>query len=151
VLCTVNTILNQIILVMASCCGQQSSPIVAAPVTSSHTPYRTPKSVRRGKASSNHRILGTPDYLAPELLLHQEHGKCYGSDAKSAVFYVWKQTGFWKRKPWLFFNVCIFLAHVSLSRYFISKLSPASGKTCAILPNVVKGHPITGHEGPQGE
>jgi serine/threonine protein kinase len=68
---------------------QQSSPVVAAPLTSNHTPYRTPKSVRRGKPSSNHRILGTPDYLAPELLLHQEHGKCCRSEA---VFDVWKQT-----------------------------------------------------------
>lgn len=33
------------------------------------TPYRTPKSVRRGFMGSNERILGTPDYLAPELLL----------------------------------------------------------------------------------
>lgn len=40
-----------------------------------HTPFRTPKSVRRGKvASSDQRILGTPDYLAPELLLRQGHG-----------------------------------------------------------------------------
>ncbi|XP_057333999.1 serine/threonine-protein kinase greatwall [Microplitis mediator] len=37
------------------------------------TPYRTPKSVRRGDKSDN-RILGTPDYLAPELLLKQGHG-----------------------------------------------------------------------------
>lgn len=34
------------------------------------TPYRTPKSVRRCEMDvSNERILGTPDYLAPELLL----------------------------------------------------------------------------------
>lgn len=33
------------------------------------TPFRTPKSVRRGIAASCERILGTPDYLAPELLL----------------------------------------------------------------------------------
>lgn len=33
------------------------------------TPFRTPKSVRRGVMESNERILGTPDYLAPELLL----------------------------------------------------------------------------------
>ena len=32
------------------------------------TPYRTPKSVRRADAGNN-RILGTPDYLSPELLL----------------------------------------------------------------------------------
>jgi len=66
---------------MASFFTQQSSPVVAASLTSNNTPYRTPKSVRRGKPSSEHRILGTPDYLAPELLLHQEHGKCYRSEA----------------------------------------------------------------------
>lgn len=33
------------------------------------TPFRTPKSVRRGFMGSDERILGTPDYLAPELLL----------------------------------------------------------------------------------
>lgn len=37
------------------------------------TPYRTPKSVRRGNWSSEQRIFGTPDYLAPELLLRQGH------------------------------------------------------------------------------
>ncbi|XP_031626005.1 serine/threonine-protein kinase greatwall [Contarinia nasturtii] len=39
-----------------------------------HTPFRTPKSVRRNQAASNERILGTPDYLSPELLLSQKHG-----------------------------------------------------------------------------
>lgn len=34
-----------------------------------NTPFRTPKSVRRGVRISEQRILGTPDYLAPELLL----------------------------------------------------------------------------------
>ncbi|XP_036616221.1 serine/threonine-protein kinase greatwall isoform X1 [Trichosurus vulpecula] len=39
------------------------------------TPYRTPKSVRRGAAPvDGGRILGTPDYLAPELLLSSSHG-----------------------------------------------------------------------------
>lgn len=34
------------------------------------TPFRTPKSVgRRAMINSDERILGTPDYLAPELLL----------------------------------------------------------------------------------
>ena len=33
------------------------------------TPFRTPKSVRRNQAASSERILGTPDYLSPELLL----------------------------------------------------------------------------------
>ncbi|XP_049633721.1 serine/threonine-protein kinase greatwall isoform X4 [Suncus etruscus] len=41
----------------------------------SGTPYRTPKSVRRGVAPvDDGRILGTPDYLAPELLLGRAHG-----------------------------------------------------------------------------
>ncbi|XP_066441590.1 serine/threonine-protein kinase greatwall-like isoform X2 [Eleutherodactylus coqui] len=41
----------------------------------SETPYRTPKSVRRGAAQAeNEKILGTPDYLAPELLLGKSHG-----------------------------------------------------------------------------
>nr|CAI5848252.1 unnamed protein product [Callosobruchus analis] len=39
------------------------------------TPYRTPKSVRRGHWGSEHRILGTPDYLAPELLLRNGHSQ----------------------------------------------------------------------------
>ena len=40
------------------------------------TPYRTPKSVRRGAAPvEGERLLGTPDYLAPELLLTKPHGK----------------------------------------------------------------------------
>jgi len=38
------------------------------------TPLRTPKSVQRRKQEPS-RILGTPDYLAPELLLGQRHGK----------------------------------------------------------------------------
>ncbi|XP_055130951.1 serine/threonine-protein kinase greatwall isoform X7 [Symphalangus syndactylus] len=40
----------------------------------SGTPYRTPKSVRRGAVPvDDGRILGTPDYLAPELLLGRAH------------------------------------------------------------------------------
>lgn len=55
------------------------SPIkTPAPSGNSYTPYRTPKSVRRGlqggNVRSDERILGTPDYLAPELLLRQGHG-----------------------------------------------------------------------------
>lgn len=57
---------------------QGISPI-KTPATSGncYTPYRTPKSVRRGGQGVNRsddRILGTPDYLAPELLLKQGHG-----------------------------------------------------------------------------
>ncbi|XP_006611468.1 serine/threonine-protein kinase greatwall isoform X2 [Apis dorsata] len=57
---------------------QVISPI-KTPATSGncYTPYRTPKSVRRGGQvvnRSDDRILGTPDYLAPELLLKQGHG-----------------------------------------------------------------------------
>ncbi|XP_054707549.1 LOW QUALITY PROTEIN: serine/threonine-protein kinase greatwall-like [Uloborus diversus] len=49
--------------------------IHSTPLNFSHTPFRTPKSVRRGpEPDSDQRILGTPDYLAPELLLHKEHG-----------------------------------------------------------------------------
>lgn len=39
------------------------------PKSNIKTPFRTPKSVRRGEMGSDERILGTPDYLAPELLL----------------------------------------------------------------------------------
>ncbi|KAM4907085.1 serine/threonine-protein kinase greatwall isoform 2-T2 [Sylvia borin] len=46
------------------------------------TPYRTPKSVRRGAAPvEGERILGTPDYLAPELLLIQPHGTLISGSA----------------------------------------------------------------------
>nr|XP_020656890.1 serine/threonine-protein kinase greatwall [Pogona vitticeps] len=44
------------------------------PQGNADTPYRTPKSVRRGTAPVEERILGTPDYLAPELLLCKAHG-----------------------------------------------------------------------------
>ncbi|GBP39792.1 hypothetical protein EVAR_88292_1 [Eumeta japonica] len=52
------------------------SPTDVCPKTPStvQTPYRTPKSVRRGNQISDQRILGTPDYLAPELLMKQGHG-----------------------------------------------------------------------------
>ncbi|KAM4544302.1 serine/threonine-protein kinase greatwall [Fundulus diaphanus] len=44
------------------------------PLSTSHTPYRTPKSVRRGAPPVEEApILGTPDYLAPELLLRKPH------------------------------------------------------------------------------
>lgn len=45
-------------------------------MATSYTPYRTPKSVRRGpEPLAGAPILGTPDYLAPELLLGKNHGK----------------------------------------------------------------------------
>ncbi|XP_014480397.1 PREDICTED: serine/threonine-protein kinase greatwall isoform X2 [Dinoponera quadriceps] len=58
---------------------QDISPIKTPTASSNcYTPYRTPKSVRRGGQTatnrSDDRILGTPDYLAPELLLKQGHG-----------------------------------------------------------------------------
>lgn len=37
--------------------------------------FQTPKNLRIGKKASDNRILGTPDYLAPELLLNRDHGK----------------------------------------------------------------------------
>ncbi|CAL1597273.1 unnamed protein product [Knipowitschia caucasica] len=44
------------------------------PMSTSHTPFRTPKSVRRGAGPvEGAQILGTPDYLAPELLLGKPH------------------------------------------------------------------------------
>ncbi|CAH1787723.1 unnamed protein product, partial [Owenia fusiformis] len=48
-----------------------------AGLNAANTPFRTPKSVRRGPApekEDDKRILGTPDYLAPELLLQKDHG-----------------------------------------------------------------------------
>lgn len=51
------------------------SPI-ATPYLSKLTPYRTPKSLRKGKRASDGRILGTPYYLAPELIQGMEHGNC---------------------------------------------------------------------------
>ncbi|XP_047424397.1 serine/threonine-protein kinase greatwall isoform X2 [Mugil cephalus] len=44
------------------------------PMSTSHTPFRTPKSVRRGALPvEGAPLLGTPDYLAPELLLGKPH------------------------------------------------------------------------------
>lgn len=58
---------------------QGISPIKTPAASSNcYTLYRTPKSVRRGGQTavnrSDDRILGTPDYLAPELLLRKGHG-----------------------------------------------------------------------------
>ncbi|XP_029517072.1 serine/threonine-protein kinase greatwall isoform X1 [Oncorhynchus nerka] len=47
-------------------------------MTTSHTPFRTPKSVRRAPVPvEGVPILGTPDYLAPELLLGIPHVSGY--------------------------------------------------------------------------
>ncbi|CAH0381850.1 unnamed protein product [Bemisia tabaci] len=50
------------------------SPIRTPNVIKRNIPFRTPKSLRKGKQASDSRILGTPDYLAPELLLKKDHG-----------------------------------------------------------------------------
>lgn len=55
--------------------GRSSMPYQTPNQIKSGTSYRTPKSVRRGAAPvDDGRILGTPDYLAPELLLGTAHG-----------------------------------------------------------------------------
>ncbi|XP_031769043.1 serine/threonine-protein kinase greatwall isoform X1 [Galleria mellonella] len=55
--------------------GERSpTDLCKTPLATVQTPYRTPKSVRRGNQISDQRILGTPDYLAPELLLKEGHG-----------------------------------------------------------------------------
>ncbi len=65
--------------------SSSSSPLAATPVDTGtpRTPFRTPKSLRRGArqrkgsvtGDEDDRILGTPDYLAPELLLRHPHGQ----------------------------------------------------------------------------
>ncbi|KAE8743965.1 serine/threonine-protein kinase-like, partial [Frankliniella occidentalis] len=71
---------GQILSLTSHLCFEEPilSPIATTPFTtpfsSQQTPFRTPKSVRRGKSASDQRILGTPDYLAPELLLRKSHG-----------------------------------------------------------------------------
>ncbi|XP_023287240.1 serine/threonine-protein kinase greatwall isoform X1 [Seriola lalandi dorsalis] len=62
---------------------KSSSSLCQTPqaMSASHTPFRTPKSVRRGPLPvEGAPILGTPDYLAPELLLGKPHvsgsGQC---------------------------------------------------------------------------
>ncbi|XP_066485119.1 serine/threonine-protein kinase greatwall [Tiliqua scincoides] len=54
---------------------ERSYRVCQTPQGNTDTPFRTPKSVRRGAAPVvGERILGTPDYLAPELLLSKPHG-----------------------------------------------------------------------------
>ena len=60
-----------------------STPVrKSTPTPEMATPFRTPKSVKGKKMiqenNNAERILGTPDYLAPELLLRQPHS--YGVD-----------------------------------------------------------------------
>ncbi|KAF7664655.1 hypothetical protein LDENG_00170530 [Lucifuga dentata] len=55
----------------SSTCSLSQTP---QPMMTSYTPFRTPKSVRRGALPAEGApILGTPDYLAPELLLGKPH------------------------------------------------------------------------------
>nr|XP_019604663.1 PREDICTED: serine/threonine-protein kinase greatwall isoform X2 [Rhinolophus sinicus] len=62
--------------------GRPYMPCQTPNQVKSGTPYRTPKSVRRGAAPvDGGRILGTPDYLAPELLLGRAHGFLTSSPA----------------------------------------------------------------------
>uniref|UniRef100_A0A0A9Z958 Serine/threonine-protein kinase greatwall n=1 Tax=Lygus hesperus TaxID=30085 RepID=A0A0A9Z958_LYGHE len=54
----------------------QVSPIHSPPLRNNIV-FRTPKTVRKKRCiapSSGNRVLGTPDYLAPELLQQKEHG-----------------------------------------------------------------------------
>lgn len=51
------------------------NPLLSKGEGQKRTPYRTPKSCRRGGDTKPRGcIIGTPDYLAPEILLDQEHG-----------------------------------------------------------------------------
>lgn len=62
--------------ILMSCFSVISLPQTPQPMSISQTPFRTPKSVRRGALPiEGAPILGTPDYLAPELLLGKPHGK----------------------------------------------------------------------------
>jgi len=57
--------------------------------TPKQTPFRTPKSCIRGKATpaQKRKILGTPDYLSPEILLGQEYNESVDWWALGVCFY----------------------------------------------------------------
>ncbi|XP_053913609.1 serine/threonine-protein kinase greatwall isoform X2 [Cuculus canorus] len=80
------------------------------------TPYRTPKSVRRGAAPvEGERILGTPDYLAPELLLAKPHGTLISGSAVD----------------WWALGVCLF--------EFLTGIPPFNDETPAqVFQNILK-------------
>ncbi|KAJ8735520.1 hypothetical protein PYW07_007140 [Mythimna separata] len=67
--------------------SRSPTDLCRTPLATAHTPYRTPKSVRRGNLVSDEKILGTPDYLAPELLLGQGHGPAVDWWALGVCFY----------------------------------------------------------------
>ncbi|XP_072385316.1 serine/threonine-protein kinase greatwall [Diabrotica undecimpunctata] len=68
---------------------QIMSPIATTSTTpkTARTPFRTPKSIKRLHWSVNQRILGTPDYLAPELLLQKDHNHAVDWWALGCCFY----------------------------------------------------------------
>ncbi|KAK7881501.1 hypothetical protein WMY93_029910 [Mugilogobius chulae] len=87
--------------VTASCHSLNATPMQKKPrfssslcqtpqfMSTSQTPFRTPKSVRRGALPlEGAQILGTPDYLAPELLLGKPHESGLGQPAEPAMPFI---------------------------------------------------------------
>ena len=66
--------------------GTTPPPIMKTP---SQTPFRTPKICIRGKATpaQKRKILGTPDYLSPEILLGQDYNESVDWWAVGVCFY----------------------------------------------------------------